>query len=70
MNREYGVRVAHIAGVCFAGMEAAIRGHRQSSGAGCNRSRINDLEKALAGPKKSKYLHKYVRGEKVKAFTL
>ena len=51
-------------------MEAAIRGHRQSSGAGCNRSRINDLEKALAGPKKSKYLHKYVRGEKVKAFTL
>lgn len=66
MNREYGVLVARIAGVCFAGVKAAGRGRRGSSGNGYNRNLINDLGNKVAGAKKSKYLHRDQQGEKVK----
>jgi len=57
-----------IPGVCFAGVRAAVRGRRGSSGSGCNLCHINDLESATAVAKKGKYLHIHTQGEKVKAF--
>ena len=67
MNREYGVRVAHIAGVCFAGVRGAGRGRTGPSDKGCNRSGINDLKGSPASTQMSKYLHRHIQGEKEKA---
>ena len=68
MNREYGVWVAHIAGVSFAGVKGAVRDRRSSPGFGCNRNRINELGNGIASAQKSKCLHRQKQGEKRKAF--
>ena len=68
MNRDYGVQVARIAGVCFAGVRHEVRRHKESSDAHCNRCRFNDLESKAASDKKSNYLHRHTQGENEKWF--
>jgi hypothetical protein len=68
MNREYGVQVAHSAGVCFAGARKAVKGSRGLSGTGHNRSGISNLAGTVVRTKMSKYLRMYAKGGNVKWF--
>jgi len=68
MNRDYGVQVAHIAVVCFAGVKQEVRRRKGSSDAHCNRCRFNDLESTTASDKKSNFLHRHAQGENEKSF--
>src|SRR5882672_57277 len=65
-NRDFGVQVALINVVSFAGVKTATRGRRGSSGSCYNRRRINDLGSEAEGAKMSYYFHRYLLGANVK----
>jgi len=66
----FGVLVAAIHGVRFAGVKPASRGRRGSSGSCYNRRRINDLGSGAASAKMIDYFHRHAQGENVKRFVL
>jgi hypothetical protein len=67
-HSEFGVLVALIKDVRFAGVKIASRGRKGSSGSCYNRCRINNLGMRAVNAKIGHYCHGHSQGIKVKSF--